>query len=394
MNCKEKKLKVAIITSGLLPVPAINGGAIETLLQNFIEQNEFEKKINMDIYTINSWKINKKLLKENSKNVNYIYINQLGNFVVKVINKLFKKNIPINYYYQKKVIKILNKVDCDYIITENYPELVLRLKSNKVIPYIHSDILNVDIDHAQMILNKSFKVIAVSDFIKERVKEIDITQENKIYTVYNSIDFKDVIEKEYNIYREKYRDKYGVGENEIVFAYSGRISEEKGVLELVRAFKKANIPDSKLLIIGGIWYHCNKTNEYLESIKREFDDKVILTGYINHKEVDKLLCAIDIGVVPSICNEAAGLSVVEFMARKNIVVASDKGGIKEYLNSKDNFLVEASKKEEFEEKLKDKLIAASKVVNDRERRIKNKEYSIKFNVKNNYNNIIRVLERD
>ncbi len=35
-----------------------------------------------------------------------------------------------------------------------------------------------------------------------------------------------------------------------------------------------------------------------------------------HNEIEKYLCASDIGLVPSICNEAAGLSVVEFMARK------------------------------------------------------------------------------
>ena len=35
---------IAIITTGLLPVPSVMGGAVENLVQNFIDENEREKK--------------------------------------------------------------------------------------------------------------------------------------------------------------------------------------------------------------------------------------------------------------------------------------------------------------------------------------------------------------
>ena len=46
-------MKVAIITSGLLPIPATKGGAIETLLDTFLLENEKRKSINATIYSIN-----------------------------------------------------------------------------------------------------------------------------------------------------------------------------------------------------------------------------------------------------------------------------------------------------------------------------------------------------
>ena len=46
-------MKIAFITSGLLPIPASKGGAIETLLDSFIEENERnDKNIEIVVYSI------------------------------------------------------------------------------------------------------------------------------------------------------------------------------------------------------------------------------------------------------------------------------------------------------------------------------------------------------
>lgn len=386
-------MKIAIITSGLLPVPAVSGGAIETLIDNFIKQNEIEKKTNIDIYSIYNLKSKKIINKNEYKYTKYIYINPLGNMMLKVINKIFKKNIQTNLLYQKEILKIINKKQYDYIIIENYPELVLNINSTKIIPYIHSDVFNIETKNAKEILSKSYKVISVSDFIKKRIIEIDKKQENKVYTVYNSIDFGNIENDDYEIYRKEYRGKYHIGKEDFVFCYSGRISPEKGVLELVRAFKKSNIQGSKLLLVGGIWYGCNKSNDYLEKIKKEANKNTIFAGYVTHKEMNKLLCATDVGVVPSICNEAAGLSVVEFMNTGNIVVASNMGGIGEYLNKEDNYLVDYRNTDQFINDLSDtmKKTYDEKIKNERIKK-SNIIFSRKFSVSENYNEVIKVLK--
>ncbi len=45
-------MKIAILSSGLLPIPASNGGAIETLIDDFILTNEKYHKYNIDVYSI------------------------------------------------------------------------------------------------------------------------------------------------------------------------------------------------------------------------------------------------------------------------------------------------------------------------------------------------------
>ena len=387
-------MKVAIITSGLLPIPATKGGAIETLLDTFLLENEKRKSINATIYSINDRKAKKVVKKNNHKNTRYVFISGISNFILRVINKVFKMSIPINKYYQKKAIKMVNKREYDYVVVENYPELTLQLKKSKVIPYIHSDVFNLNTLNCKDILKSCYKVITVSDYIKSRVTEIDNEFENKVTTIYNSIDFSQINEKEYLEYRNSYREKYGIKKDDFVFAYSGRISQEKGVYELIKAFNKVDIPNKKLVIIGGIWYNSKKKNSYLESLEKISKDDVIYTGYIEHKNIQKILCSVDVGVVPSICNEAAGLSVVEFMNTENVVVASNMGGISEYLNKEGNYLVEyTDNNDEFVNNL---ALAMENSYRDRENMTEmkknNYEFSKKFTPEENYRKIIECLE--
>ena len=57
-----------IISPGILPVPATEGGAIENLIQNFINQNEYEKRVKIHLFSIYSKEAYKKSLKYNIVN--------------------------------------------------------------------------------------------------------------------------------------------------------------------------------------------------------------------------------------------------------------------------------------------------------------------------------------
>ena len=383
-------MKVAFITPGLLPVPAYNGGAIETLLDSLINQNEKEGKIDITVLSI---KPKEKV--ENKKYTNYIYFTNSHIFVLitKIINKIFRKEIiQKNYIYTKKVINFRKNrtEEFDYIIIENYPELALKINSDRVIEYVHSDVFNKTIKNAQQILKKCHKVITVSDFIKERVIEINNKYNDKVITLHNFLDLKKIDKEERQEIRQEIRNKYNIKENDIVYAYSGRISPEKGVLELVKAFNEIKIENKKLLLIGGIWYNSKKKNEYINTIEQIANNNVIFTGYINHNDIQKYLCASDIGVVPSICNEAAGLSVIEFLNTGNIVVASNRGGIPEYTNDKYCKLVTMSS-----ENIDELIEALEKAGNDLKKTDHidyNIKFSEKFSINEYYNNFIKILE--
>ena len=88
-------MKLAIVTSGFLPVPATQGGAVENLVENFVNKNEEYKKLNITVFSIKD----KKAIEVASryKNSEYIFIEP--NLIVKTLDKF-------TYFIAKNILKI------------------------------------------------------------------------------------------------------------------------------------------------------------------------------------------------------------------------------------------------------------------------------------------------
>ena len=55
-------MKVLIICPPYLPVPSINGGAIESLIDEYLVHNSITKKYDITVFSRQSYNIDKKLL--------------------------------------------------------------------------------------------------------------------------------------------------------------------------------------------------------------------------------------------------------------------------------------------------------------------------------------------
>ena len=63
--------KIAFVTKGNLPVPAVSGGAVEILIDSLLNSNKINSKYKIDVYSIKSSKVPKL---KNKNNINYYYI--------------------------------------------------------------------------------------------------------------------------------------------------------------------------------------------------------------------------------------------------------------------------------------------------------------------------------
>ena len=66
-------MKIAIVTSGVAPVPATKGGAVENLIEHIIKENEVQNKIKIDVYSIYDYEAKKISL--NYKSTSFKYFN-------------------------------------------------------------------------------------------------------------------------------------------------------------------------------------------------------------------------------------------------------------------------------------------------------------------------------
>lgn len=95
----------------------------------------------------------------------------------------------------------------------------------------------------------------------------------------------------------------------------------------------------KLLIVEAKWISEKQKSDYEIELIKKVDivkDRVIFTGYVDHKELSFLFKSADLSVVPSRYNGAAPLSPIEAQMCGLEVAALANGGISEYILNKDN----------------------------------------------------------
>lgn len=113
-----------------------------------------------------------------------------------------------------------------------------------------------------------------------------------------------------------------------VIGYAGRLSVEKGVDTLLRAFAAVlpGVPDALLLVIGG-----GPEQAALERLARELGiaGAVGFLGQLSRDEMEATLDAAWVQAVPSLWHEPFGNVTTEAMMRGTAVAASDVGGQRE-----------------------------------------------------------------
>jgi len=160
----------------------------------------------------------------------------------------------------------------------------------------------------------------IDKFIEQNIPELNL---QKIFHSYNVID-NSLFDKQFeNEKIKELKNKYSIKAKRILL-YTGRISEEKGLIYLLQAY--ANIEkkydDVFLLIIG--------EGDMIPLIKDKNIKYIKQIGRIDNQELYKYYSLSDIFILPSItsekCKETWGVVINEAMNCGNAIVATDAVG--------------------------------------------------------------------
>lgn len=123
------------------------------------------------------------------------------------------------------------------------------------------------------------------------------------------------------VYREEIRHKLQLKENDYVVGFIGRLTRDKGVNEILSAFKLLDIPNKKMIVIG-FEDNIESLNQNIFLWAKKQNDII----FINHtSEVEKYLSAMDVFVLPSY-REGFGNVILEAMAMKTPVICTNIPG--------------------------------------------------------------------
>ena len=329
-------MKIAIMTCGMLPIPAVQGGAVENKIDFCLEYNNRMKL--HDITVFSPWNQEAAKHPAISSDVNhyvFIDVSSLKARIARRIYGYFHSGEYYNYfieYYFEKVYAHLERQDFDRIVLDNCPGYVIKLSQRghkNLVLRLGNDLLNSTSKCHEQVFRNLNKIMTCSNYIRERVATIQ--HDRKIQTLYNGIDVKAF--SSMNGQKISRADTC-LSEEDFVMVYSGRVNKDKGVSELIDAMLMLkDKPQIKLMIIGSTFFaNAANEDEFVHSLKekaKKIEDRIVFTGFIPYSQMPNYLRLADIATLPSMWEEPFGLTVVEALAAGLPLITTRSGGIPE-----------------------------------------------------------------
>jgi len=369
--------KLCFLTAGILPVPVTEGGAVESLVQIMLENNEVLKKQPFELHVISKYTPEAVEKANQFSNVHFHFINysrrryKIYMYLRHVLLNRFHYNLYVGLFpFLSKARKIVKQENFDIVVIENRPEFAPYLRnciSSKIVSHLHNDLINNEMRNGEKLAKSSDLILTVSDYIRKRTLTTNINVD-KVVTVRNVVDTNRFTQLKYNRETKALRKSLGFKDNDIVIVFSGRLDALKGIDKLISALEVCQ-HRVKLLVIGASFYggetssdtlFVRKLRESAEKIK----DRIVFTGFVDYEKMPQYYNVADIAVLPSQWDDPAPLTVFETQACGIPLITTDSGGITEYI-SPDVIVVKRG--ERFEERLAD---AINELVSDPERRKK------------------------
>ena len=166
--------------------------------------------------------------------------------------------------------------------------------------------------------------------------------------------------------------------------FFGRLSIEKGILNVLKAIKQLN--NGKLIIAGD-----GPEKEKIEKFITEnnLEDRVKMVGYLKQEQVKEYIKKSRFVVLPSIWYENCPYSILETMEIGKPIIGSKIGGIPELIEDKENgFVYEYNNTDELAEKMKILFDDSEKAHQQGE--MSRKLYEEKYSEKIYYNKILKI----
>lgn len=231
-----------------------------------------------------------------------------------------------------QIKRIIEKYDIDTIHTHQFKDTFLaifaRIFSKKKVRIIFTRHL---VKKAKKNFLYSFlyretdQIIFISHLAKnEFLSSKPSIDPQKITVIHNSIVPQTLTDHK----NPNLRDTYFIKPETTILAFTGRLVPEKGVEVLIEAIQRIQEIDFILFVVG------KGDSRYEQELKDTvsaygLSDKVVFTGFID--TISSFISQTDIGVLPSVCREAFGLAVIEFMQAGKAVITTDNGAQKEFI---------------------------------------------------------------
>lgn len=362
--------RVAVITSGYLPVPNVLGGAVEALDMMMVRENE--KTTNFEFTVFSSWApgVDEVIRDGAFQHTDFRFIKTpmlvkaadrciywAAKYILRKKKLMSYRYIAQRLWYIRKVGKALSKDDAsgkapfDKVMIENHATLFMTMQkygnaeryTGKVYYHLHNEVTNDfgckhEIAQVKKVLGVSNYIVGTLDKFLREHGEGGLKPEQKAVWR-NGVDISRFGSDEAKRKAKDFRTKYGINDDDIVFLFSGRLTPEKGAEELLEAFTQVvdQVPNAKLVVAGAFFFNSNIKSPFEQKLhdlasQHQVEVKIVFTGFVDYNDMPALYEMADVCVLPSIWDDPAPLAVIESLVSGKPLITTRSGGIPEYAN--------------------------------------------------------------
>ena len=323
-------MKIALICTEKLPVPPIDGGALQLYIDGILPYLSKEHEIT--VYCVR----HPRLLDEETLNdVRYIRLPATP-------KEIYIENVVNCIEEDYDLVHVFNRPKWVGLLSDKLPNTKLSLS-------LHNEMFRpkkISSQEADACINRVEFINTVSKFIAGGVEQFYPHARNKLRVVYSGAD----IESYKTNWSPKgmenkriLKEKYGLLNYKVVL-FVGRVNEKKGVDVLLKAMKTVMDHNSKaaLVVIGSKWFGENEVNEYtklLDEIAKKLRGPIVFTGFLPPDQVREHYNMADVFVCPSQWNEPLARVHYEAMAAGLPIITTDRGGNAEVVEGYGNGLI-------------------------------------------------------
>ena len=339
----NKRPRVLLIPPPDLPVPAVQGGAVETLLTHLIRENEKQGRLDLLCASVPDEAARRAA--EGLQHTKMLYVARPHGhrryWPMVFLERCVGIAAPYDPWYQKVQLSLaLELPPPDVIVAEGgnltQCSAISRMFGRKrCLAHLHGQ------TSGSPAMDTIYGgVLALSEFIRDDYLQNSSLDRRSAYILYNCID------------TERFRPapppmalrtRLGFGPRDFVVLFCGRLEPDKGIHKLMEALSKLPVPNIRLLIVGSPFFGRTQQSSFLRKLEQQakaLGDRVQFTGYIPNEDLPDYYRLADLVCVPTLVEEAAGLVAMEAMACGRPVLATRSGGMPEYLEGSLAVLVE------------------------------------------------------
>lgn len=318
-------MKIALIATEKLPVPAIRGGAIQIYLDAVAPI--IAKKHDVTVISITDPDLQEVETRNGLKYVRF----QEEHYVQSLCHHLKEMNYD--------VVHLCNRPNWIEKLHEASPK-------TKFVLSVHNDMFSYEKmsdAEGENCISKVSNIITVSDYIGSTITSRFPNAKGKTSTVYSGVDlqgYNPSWTSQGSSARSRVRQELGLRDKKVVL-FVGRLSKVKGPHILLHAMPQIieQHPDVMMVFIGSKWFGDDDLNNYvrhLYTLGAMYQDHVTFIKFVKPKDIPDLFVMSDVFVCSSQWQEPLARVHYEAMAAGLPMITSNRGGNPEVIEEGKN----------------------------------------------------------